>query len=907
LALAAGSRLGAYEVVSLLGEGGMGQVYRAKDTRLKRDVALKILPDAFASDPDRVARFQREAELLATLNHANIAAIYGLEQADGMRALVLELVEGPTLADRIAQGPIPIDEAVLIASQIADALEAAHEKGVIHRDLKPANIKLTPDDKVKVLDFGLAKMLETPVVSGALSMSPTLSVLATYAGVILGTAAYMSPEQARGKTVDKRTDVWAFGCVLYEMLTGTPPFQGEDVAEVIGAIIHKDIAWDRLPPNTPPAVRMVLARCLERDPKDRLRDIGDVRLALRGAFESPRPVIEAPVAVRSHRGPLIALATLLVLATAGLGWIALRSPAKVPASVSRFGIVPPASQPLVIRGSDADLAISPDGTHIVYIAGTGEPQIFVRALDQLEAMPLRGLGPVRGPFMSPDSHWVGFMTGAQGGDLKKVSITGGPAITLCRVNGAARGASWGAGDMIVFATADPTTGLMSVPGSGGEPKVLTTRDPQQGEQDHLWPSFLPGGRAVLFTITSASGIENSQIAVLDLETGRKKVLIRGGSFAQYVGSGHLVYAVQGTLRAVRFDLTRLDVLGDPVPVLEQVTTTNVGAADFSVSGQGTLVYVPGGGQNGAARSLVWLNRQGREERIKSPPRTYQFVRLSPDGTRAALEIRDQDNDVWVWDFGHETLTRLTFNSGFDGNPVWTPDGRRIVFNSVRGGAQNNLYWQAADGTGTAERLTTSPNAQIAESFSPDGTRLIFRETLPKTAQDIHMLLITQAPGEKERQNRPLIETPFLEENADVSPDGHWLAYQSSESGSLQVYVRPFPNVDSGRWQVSTNGGSRPIWARNGHELFYIEGRDRLMTVPVRTAPSFSAGNPTKLFEGRYFSATGGRTYDVSADGQRFLMITADAATNEPASTSTPASMVVVERWFEDLKQRVPAK
>jgi eukaryotic-like serine/threonine-protein kinase len=922
VSLSAGTCLGAYEVVSLLGEGGMGQVYRAKDTRLKREVALKILPDAFAADPDRVARFQREAELLATLNHPNIAGIYGLEQADGMRALVLELVEGPTLADRLAHGPIPAEEALLIARQIADALEAAHEKGVIHRDLKPANIKLTPHDTVKVLDFGLAKMLEPPGAPAALSMSPTLSVRATYAGVILGTAAYMSPEQARGKAVDKRTDIWAFGCVLFEMLTGKPPFAGEDVAEVIGAIIYKDIEWDRLPLSTPATVRMGLARCLEKDAKQRVRDIGDVQLALSGAFSVAAPSSEPslPTSPRHSvvRASGVALAVLLAVGAGAAitGW-ALRPQAQQPV---RFAITPPSTQPLSLQGFQRDLAITPDGRHVVYRIGpagtTAATQLALRSLDQLDARVLTGVSGIRSPFISPDGGWVGFFegaVGAGGGQLKKVSLLGGPPISLCTYTGNPLEASWGPDDTIIFATSDRTTGLMSVSAGGGEPKTLTTPDASRGELDHMMPFILPGGRTVLFTIWPTGSIDTAQIAVLDLKTGQRKTLIRGGSDARYVETGHLVYAAAGALRAVRFDLGRLEVTSDPAPVVEKVLMSGTtGTADFAVSQNGTLVYVPGGVSGATTRTLAWVNRQGQEEAMKAPGRAYSLPRISPDGTRVALDIRDQDEDIWIWEFKREVLTRFTFDAAADVFPVWTPDSRRIVWGSAREGRQA-IYSQAADNTGSIERLSpfgTTP--QNPNSISPNGSRLLFtadgsrlRVTSSSSANTGNIDIFQLSPVTASSSPAPLIHGPFTEAAAEISPDGRWVAYQSDENGPFQIFVRPFPEVESGHWQVSTNGGTRPVWARNGRELFY-ESNGALMAVGVQAGgATFTAGNPVKVLDNpSYFFGNVGRTYDVSPDGQRFLMIKAGS----PAGQDAGGPMfVVVEHWTEELKARMGAK
>ena len=503
-----------------------------------------------------------------------------------------------------------------------------------------------------------------------------------------------------------------------------------------------------------------------------------------------------------------------------------------------------------------------------------------------------------------------------------MSIAGGPALPVCPISGGPRAASWGPDDSIIFATNDPSTGLLSVSASGGELKVLTTPDTAHGEVDHVFPSVLPNGRAVLFTITASGPIETAQVAVLDLTTGHYKTLIHGGRQAEFVEPGYLVYAVAGTLRAVRFDPVKLEVVSDPVPVVESVTTLTTGAAEFSVSGTGALVYLPGGANAGVNRSLVWVTRQGHEDPIAAaPPRAYTQPRLSPDGTRVAVSINDQQNDIWIYDLARQMLTRLTDAPATDQYPVWTPDSRRIIFASTRAGAYN-LFWQAADNTGTVERLTTSPYAQFPISISPDGTRLIVRETVPRTGIDLRLLAMAPsaplgtdpatppgagrsatAPGAGPRQTEPLVQTTFAEDNGELSPDGHWLAYQSNESGRNEISVRPFPNVDGGHWTISTTGGTKPLWARSGKELYYLTLDGALMAVPIHSTPAFSAGNPTKLFDTRYYAAGNARTYDVSRDGQTFLMIKAAGGD----STSTPAGIVVVLNWVEELKARVPTK
>ena len=882
MALAPGTRLGAYEVVSAIGAGGMGEVYKARDTKLGRDVAVKILSGLFASDAERLARFVREAQTLASLNHPNIAAIFGVEDSSGVRALVMEFVEGEDLSVRITKGPLPLDEVLAVANQIADALAVANGQGIIHRDLKPANIKIRPDGTVKVLDFGLAKAVESVAGgSSVLSQSPTITTPAmTGIGMVLGTAAYMSPEQARGRPVDKRTDVWAFGCVLYEMLTGRRPFDGEDVSLTLASVMMKDPDWTALPAGLPSNIRTVLTRCLEKDRHKRLSDIAVAQFLMNEAparAEHPVAAIARPMHASIAQRLVVSAAVVAALAAAvGATWWSTRPAAQQPV---RFTITPPSTLPLTIQGFQRDIAITPDGRQIVYRVGppgTTGTQLAVRSLDQLDARVLPGISGIRAPFISPDGHWIGFF-GGSGGELKKVSILGGPPITLCRYSGNPFEASWGPDDTIFFATSDTSTGLMSVGAAGGEPKVLTTPDLQHGENDHVMPFVLPGGRAVLFTITArGQPIENSQIAVLDLKTGQKKTLIRGGSDARYVDTGHIVYAAAGTLRAVRFDLGRLEVTSDPVPVVEKLTMSGTtGTADYVLSQNGTLVYVPGGIGGGLIRRLAWVDRQGHAEEIKSPPRAYSIPRISPDNTRLAIDIRDQENDIWVWDLKRETLARVTFDQGADHFPVWTPDSRRIIFASSRGGPEN-LYEQAADNTGVIERLTNSPNQQVPQSISPDGNFLLFTEFVPRTQQDIRMLTLATKSGSASSAERPaksLVATNFIEVNPEISPDGRWMAYQSSESGTNQVYVRPFPQVDSGRWQISTEIGVKPVWSSTGRELFYAtEGA--LMSVTVQTTGSqFSAGNAVKLFDiTPYFFGNAIRTYDVSVDAKRFLMI-----------------------------------
>jgi eukaryotic-like serine/threonine-protein kinase len=907
-ALAAGLRVGPYEVVAPLGAGAMGEVYRARDTKLNRIVALKVLPERFALDPDRSARFTREARLLATLNHPNIAAIYGLEEStpstgsgQAVQALVLELVDGPTLADRIALGPLPVPEALTIARQIAEGLEAAHEKAIIHRDLKPANIKIAPNGVVKVLDFGLAKIWDG-APSSDLAGSPKLTATDLAGRTVLGTPAYMSPEQTRGQSLDRRTDIWSFGCVLYEMLTGRAPFAGDTTSDTLAAILEREPDWAALPTTVPAAVRTLIRRCLEKDCRQRIEDVSVAQFVLddladvTSAAAPGSFVAIAPRPSRLRRVAMFTAASLVGAAMAGSAvWFTVRSTA--PPRVSRLHITPPSAAALSDGVLGPSLAITPDGTRVVYV-GAHNTALFVRALDQLTATPLTGLGEPYEPFVSPDGQWIGFFEGVS--KLQKVAITGGPAVPLGRPGGTALGASWGDDDTIIFATNERTTGLLRIAAAGGEPTVLTRPNRAGGEDDHFWPEILPGGQAVLFTITATTGgLGQAQVAVFDLRTRTQRVLIRGGSHARYVSSGHLVYAAAGRLHAVAFDLARLAVVGTPVAVQPEVLTD--GRAGMAVAADGTLVYVSGGLPD-VLRQLVWVDRHGRETPIPAPPRQYAFPRISPDGRRLALYIPDQEIDIWLWDLARTpttrtptTLRRATDDRGVDIYPVWQHDGQ-LLFSSARAGSVN-LFALAADGGGNVTRLTESPNIQHANSVSRDGTRLVFTETALTTGQDIMQLRLDGTHAVT-----PLVQRPFDERNAEVSPDGRWLAYQANDSGPFNIYVRPFPDASSGYWQVSMDGGTQPLWARNGQELFYLSLTGALMRVGVVPGPAWAATAPTKLFEGPYGAAANqrGRTYDIDPDGRRFLMIKPVAD-----QTAVPMNLVVVQNWREELKRLVP--
>jgi len=899
----------------------MGEVYRARDTKLNRDVALKVLPEVFARDAERMARFRREAQVLASLNHPNIATIYGLEESNGNCALVMELVEGPTLAERISgatvgaglappdkgtprgaptAAPMPLDEALPIAKQIAEGLEYAHECGIIHRDLKPANVKVRPDGTVKILDFGLAKALqETPAATGGISDSPTISAAATREGVILGTAAYMSPEQARGKTVDRRCDIWSFGAVLFEMLSGKQAFAGEDVSETLATVIMKEPDWSVLPGHLPTQLERLLRRCLTKDPKQRLQAIGEARIvieeSLAGAVHAgagqPAPTKAGAPPLQPWRRALPwGIAVTLALALVGtLLWVALRPAPRPPTRpIARVVVTLPASDRLA-AGPLAHIALAPDGSRLVYVANHGgSTQLYLRAIDRFEATPISGTDGAESPFFSPDGQSVGFFAG---GKLKKVSLSGGAPLSLCSAP-VGRGGSWSPDDTIIFAPS-ATSGLFRVSTAGGTPKPLTVPDRKRGELSHRWPQILPGGKALLFTNWTGSSFDDARIGVLSLETGERRVLVEGGTYPRYVSSGHVVYARAGGLLAVPFDLKRLEVTGPSVSVLEGVSMSPLsGTAEFSSSTDGSLAYAPGGFSFDEG-TLVWVDRKGAPQPLAAPPRGYLSPRLSPDGQRVAVSIQGTNPGLWLYDLARSTLTRLT-ESTILPRSLWTPDGKRLTFASAPSGAMN-LYWMPADGSGAPERLTTSENVQYPGSWSPDGGVLAFSEADPTTGWGIWVM------EQGDRKTRPFLQTPANEYQPSFSPDGRYLAYGSDESGRREVYVRPFPG-SGGKVQISTEGGVEPVWARNGRELFYRSG-DKMMAAAVETKPVFAASKPKLLFEGRYETvifAFYEPNYDVSPDGQRFLMIKASE------QESAPTQLNVVLNWSDELRRLAPA-
>jgi serine/threonine protein kinase len=903
-----GKTLAHYEITSQLGKGGMGVVYQAKDRKLGRDVAIKVLPEEFAGDADRVARFQREAKLLASLNHPNIAAIYGLEESSGTNFLVLELIEGETLADQIKRGPISVEESLKLALQIAEALEAAHEKGVIHRDLKPANIKVTPEGKVKVLDFGLAKAFAGDQGvnlsnSPTLTYSPTLSDMATQQGVILGTAAYMSPEQARGKAVDKRADIWAFGCVLYEMLTGRSLFTGDDVSQTLARILERQPDFSALPPNLHPRIRLLLERCLEKEVRNRCSGISDGRVEIQKARADPGGVLAQPLTAAEHGSklrmiiPWVAAAVILTLIIVGLAFWKLKpTPPSEPRRIIRFDYQLPEGQRLS-PGSGLQylfgsvLAVSPDGRQFAYATPAG---LYLRSLDESISRPISGTeGSTRQPFFSPDGQWIGYFSPTDG-KLKKIAVNGGVPVVLCEAQ-QFLGASWGEDDRIVFG--DDPGGIMRISSNGGIPETFV----KAGAAVLGYPQILPDGKSILYTsYLNAQNTESGRIMIQAIKKGEPKELFAGFQ-ARYVPTGHLIYIQGQAFYAVPFDPGKLEVMGSTVGV------ERLGGA-FAVSNSGTLVFVQRRTPNGweaPQATLVWVDREGKEEPIAAPPCPYVSPKISPDGTQFTVSAMQRGSQKWkidVFDLVHKSLIALTSGENSDLQSIWTPDGKRIIFSSGLTGS-NVLCWKAADGTGEVEKLASVPGRLLMPwSISNDGKVLALAESIGSRV-GISLMFMEGA-----HMLKPLLHSEkYNQAQPKISPSGKWMAYRSDESGQNEVYVRAFPDVDRDRRKVSTNGGGEPLWAPNGRELFYLSNDNVVMSTTLQTEPAFNFGTPKELFKSKYVSNTIGHPWDISPDGKRFIMIKPPAAAAAAPPAAAQPKIGIVLNWFEELKQRVPTK
>jgi eukaryotic-like serine/threonine-protein kinase len=889
--------IGPYEIDGLLGAGGMGEVYRARDPRLGRDVAIKILPRGFTDNADRLARFEREARILAALNHPNIAAIYGLEDGpigsdDRARALILELVEGETLEARLARGPLTFDDTLTVATQVVAALEAAHEKGIVHRDLKPANIKITPNGVVKVLDFGLAKMTSDAVPDTGTAGS-------TRDGLIVGTVTYMSPEQARGRPVDTRADVWAFGCVLYEMLAGRSAFACATATDTLAAIIEREPDWNALPQSTRPSIHRLLKRCLQKEPHRRLHAIADARLDFEEALTETLQSAEvaAPQAATSKRSIVLwAAAAAVALVTAMALW---NQSARDPESriVTRFTTALPADLLLP--------AVTRNGSRFAFVVNQGNERgdrIYVRRMDQSDAKPIPGTANATALAFSPDGEWITFV--ARLGtlsQLKKVHLATSAVHTLVEDAGIPPGipVGWGEDDYIYFSSMDR---LLRVASGGGTPQTLVASDTKDTFERVYAPQLLPGGRGVLFTLSSLSRVASGHelhIAVLSVETGQRKILLEGAGTAHYAAThtqptdGHIVYERNGSLFAVPFDANRLVLKGSPVRVLEGVGSFTNSPA-FALSDSGTLVYGAGTAVADAADTLVWVDRQGREMPVAAPALQYSAPRLSPDGRRVAVSVAAKGGagrvDLSVYDLARTNLSRLT-SEGNSFSPVWTPDGKHLIYQSRRApthsNVQSSVAWLPADGS--APPVVVLRGELEPKAISADASVMLLRQSTPKV-WFAHVLAngLPSASGKL----RPFMESAFAGGNMSFSPDGRWVAYDSTESGGTHVYVEAFPGP-GGKWPISTEHGWGPRWSHSGRELFYRDG-DRMMVVKVETRPTFRVGTPTKLFEARYKVAYDAN-FDVAPDDQRFLMI-------KPNAADDVRTLHVVLNWHEELKR-----
>jgi eukaryotic-like serine/threonine-protein kinase len=913
-----GTKLGQYEITSHLGTGGMGEVYQATDTRLGRSVAIKFLPEGFSHDGERVARFQREARVLASLNHPNVAAIYGVDEVSGRHFLVMELVPGETLEERIRRGALPLAEALLIAKQIAEGVEQAHEAGIVHRDLKPANIKITADDKVKVLDFGLAKTNQLEQSDVSQSMSPTLTMSATSAGVIMGTAAYMSPEQARGRPVDRRADIWAFGVVLFRMLSGGRIFEGDTVTETLAKIIEREPEWEQLPASTPPPLRKLLQRCLTKNPKNRLQAIGDARIVIQELIEKPEQAEQPQVIERIGTYPLWTrvlpwAVAAVCLAGAVLLWLWPSAPAP-DRPVLQFDYPLPATNFLAHNNRHA-VEVSRDGRRVAFIAAAqGMPRrIFVRSLDQPAETAIAGTEGATNLTFSPDSNWLAFQQGQQ---IKKVALSGGAPVVVVEnlnlaqdVNFGGAGFTWGTNGTIVF----PNTlgvGLSMVRDVGGKPEEFTTLDEAAHEASHRLPHFLPDGSAVLFTVVRFSAVapdwSRAQVWVKSVKTGGRKLLVEDAVDARYAGENTLIFARRGKLFAIPFDVSTLSIRGKEVQVVDGVTqseygqaaVTWTGAAQYSLAANGDLFYAPGSIEPPLLSALVWVDRTGKPTPVAGMRNMFRFgARILPDGVRLASSELYLNKDIWIFDSTRGTEDRATYE-GQNAFPIWAPDGSRFAFRSDREGPQK-IYVSSLANPREAKRLTSGP-FDVPSSWTPDGKELLFTRGYASLGgnTDVYAVSIDQPD-----KLRPILATPADERFPELSPDGKWLAYTSNDAGRPELYVQPYPGPGM-RVTITSGGAADPAWSKKGNELFYRLG-NQIMAVPFTVAgESFRPGKPVALFEqGSLGSGTTVRaTYDVAADGRFLLNQPIPDAAQERSRRMAPVSLRFVLNWTQGIQQ-----
>ncbi len=877
-----GETISHYKILEKIGEGGMGIVYKAEDMKLKRIVALKFLPSNALGTEEEKARFIREAQAAASLNHPNIATIYEIDEVEGEIFIAMEYIDGQTLKEKINSGPLKIKEAVKIACQVADGLNAAHEKGITHRDIKSANVMLTEKGQAKIMDFGLAKMAARTGL--------------TKEGTTLGTIAYMSPEQSRGEHVDHRSDIWSLGVVLYEMVSGQLPFKGEYETAMVYSILSVDPEpLTALRTGVPIALDGIAAKAMAKEPDARYQHVDELPVDLKAidlkSIDTSKILTTTitektvPQPSRWRRAvpwkivvPMLVVSTII---TAVAVWFITKQGPPAPKHVKEFAINFPVNIRLVNQG----LAISPDGTQLVYVANDGDSRkLYLRNMDQLDAVPLSGTDGAANPFFSPDGRWVGFHAG---GRLKKVLLTGGNPVIICEVGTDWGGAAWGNEDNIILGSEG--SGLMIVSASGGTPQPLTTPD---GATTHRWPEILPGGKGVLFTIWpsrlhSTSFFKNARIAVFSFETKDWQSLLKGGSSAHYASTGHIVYARIGGLMAVPFDISNLIVTDSPVPIIDNVVISILGFANFNISGEGSLVYIRGSAST-ADRTLVWVDRSGNATPLTKEQNRYSTPRISPDGRQVALAITDDEEliSIWVYNIESSTLSQLTFHNNSTREPVWDPEGKRVAYRYSKDGTYN-ICWKPADGSGEEMLLLKRDQFTSAASWSPDGESFAFYEINPMTSRDICILSI------KDDSTSVFVATDANQTSPVFSPDGEWIVYTSNETGRYEVFVQPYP-VTGAKYRISNDGGIGPVWAPDGRELFYLNG-DKMMVVAIETRPVFKQGTPQLLFEGRYLSSTYRAGYDIHPDGERFLMIKTEG------ESTTVNRINVVLNWFEELK------